>query len=165
VAEKLAAITPGKLKKSFFTTDGTGADETAILLAKIYTGSQEIVVLRHGYAGRSLQAIAITGHAPWRLIPAQVPGIKHGHPAYCYRCPFGLTYPDCEVKCAQDMEELIRTETNGKPAAFMAEPIQGVGVSSASTAVCSSAMRSKRDLAAWAITGAASSTGASSPRS
>ncbi len=127
VAEKLADITPGKLKKSFFTTDGTGADETAILLAKIYTGSQEIVVLRHGYAGRSLQAISITGHAPWRLIPSQVPGIKHGHPAYCYRCPFGLTYPDCEVKCAQDMEELIRTETNGKPAAFMAEPIQGVG--------------------------------------
>lgn len=127
VAEKLAAITPGKLKKSFFTTSGTEADETAILLAKIYTGSQEIVVLRHGYAGRSLQAIAITGHAPWRLIPSQVTGIKHGHPAYCYRCPFGLEYPSCEVKCAQDLEELIRTETNGKPAAFMAEPIQGVG--------------------------------------
>ena len=126
-AEKLANLTPGKLKKSFFTTDGTGADETAILLAKIYTGSQEIVVLRHGYAGRSLQAISITGHAPWRLIPSQVTGIKHGHPAYCYRCPFGLTYPNCEVKCAQDLEELIRTETNGKPAAFMAEPIQGVG--------------------------------------
>jgi len=127
VAEKLAALTPGGLKRSFFTTDGTGADETAILLAKIYTGSQEIVVLRHGYAGRSLQAIAITGHSPWRLIPTQVPGIKHGHPGYCYRCPFGLTYPSCEVKCAQDLEELIRTETNGKPAAFMAEPIQGVG--------------------------------------
>ncbi len=127
VAERLARITPGKLKKSFFTTSGTEADETAILLAKIYTGSQEIVVLRHGYAGRSLQAIAITGHAPWRLVPSQVTGIKHGHPAYCYRCPFGLTYPSCEIKCAQDLEELIRTETNGRPAAFMAEPIQGVG--------------------------------------
>lgn len=127
VAEQLAQITPGRLKKSFFTTSGTEADETAILLAKIYTGSQEVIVLRHGYAGRSLQAIAITGHSPWRLIPTQVPGIKHGHPAYCYRCPFGLTYPSCEVRCAQDLEELIRTETNGKPAAFMAEPIQGVG--------------------------------------
>ena len=127
VAEKLAEITPGGLKKSFFTTSGTEADETAILLAKIYTGSQELIVLRHGYAGRSLQAISITGHAPWRLIPSQVPGIKHGHPAYCYRCPFGLEYPSCEVKCAQDLEELIQTETNGHPAAFMAEPIQGVG--------------------------------------
>ncbi len=127
VAEKLAEITPGKLKKSFFTTSGTEADETAILLAKIYTGSQELIVLRHGYAGRSLQAISITGHAQWRLIPSQVTGIKHGHPAYCYRCPFGLEYPSCEVKCAQDLEELIQTETNGHPAAFMAEPIQGVG--------------------------------------
>lgn len=127
VAERLAAITPGKLKKSFFSTSGTEADETAILLAKIYTGSQEIIVLRHSYAGRSLQAIAITGHSPWRLIPAQVPGIKHGLSPYCYRCPLGLTYPSCEVKCAQDLEELIRTSTNGKPAAFMAEPIQGVG--------------------------------------
>lgn len=127
VAERLASMTPGKLKKSFFTTSGTEADETAILLAKIFTGSQEIIVLRHSYAGRSLQAIAITGHSPWRLIPAQVPGIKHGLSPYCYRCPLGLTYPACDVKCAQDLEELIRTATNGKPAAFMAEPIQGVG--------------------------------------
>ncbi len=127
VAEQLARITPGGLKKSFFTTSGTEADETAILLAKIFTGQQEIIVLRHSYAGRSLQAIAITGHSPWRLIPTQVPGIKHGHPAYCYRCPFGLEYPSCDVRCAQDLEELIRTETNGRPAAFMAEPIQGVG--------------------------------------
>ena len=127
VAERLAAMTPGKLKKSFFSTSGTEADETAILLAKIYTGTQEIIVLRHSYAGRSLQAIAITGHSPWRLIPAQVPGIKHGLSPYCYRCPLGLTYPSCEVKCAHDLEELIRTSTSGKPAAFMAEPIQGVG--------------------------------------
>jgi 4-aminobutyrate aminotransferase-like enzyme len=127
VAERLARLTPGKLTKSFFTTSGTEADETAILLAKIYTGMQEIIVLRHSYAGRSAQAIAITGHAPWRLIPAQVPGIKHAVSPYCYRCPFGLEYPSCEVRCAQDLEELIRTETCGRPAAFLAEPIQGVG--------------------------------------
>jgi 4-aminobutyrate aminotransferase len=51
----------------------------------------------------------------------------HGHPAYCYRCPFGLEYPSCEVKCAQDLDELIQTCTTGQPAAFIAEPIQGVG--------------------------------------
>ncbi len=127
VAERLAAITPGALKKSFFTTSGTEADETATLLARLYTGSQEIIVLRHGYAGRSLQALAITGHSAWRLIPSQVSGIKHALSPYCYRCPLGLEYPSCEVKCARDLDELIRTETNGKPAAFMAEPIQGVG--------------------------------------
>jgi len=48
-------------------------------------------------------------------------------PSYCYRCPFGLEYPSCEVKCAQDMEQVIRTSTSGKIAAFIAEPIQGVG--------------------------------------
>jgi len=127
VAETLAKLTPGKLKKSFFTNSGTEADETAVLLAKIYTGQQEIIALRHGYSGRSHLGVALTAHAPWRPVTTQIPGIKHGLSPYCYRCPLGLTYPSCEVKCAQDLEELIRTETNGRPAAFLAEPIQGVG--------------------------------------
>src|SRR6185503_14662437 len=127
VAERLAQLTPGKLKKSFFTTSGTEADETAILLAKIYTGRQEIIALRHGYSGRSLTAQALTGHAPWRLVPSQMAGVSHALSPYCYRCPLGLTYPSCEVKCARDIEELIRTTTSGQPAAFIAEPIQGVG--------------------------------------
>jgi alanine-glyoxylate transaminase / (R)-3-amino-2-methylpropionate-pyruvate transaminase len=127
VAERLAKITPGRLKKSFFTASGTEADETAILLAKIFTGQQEIIALRHGYAGRSLTALSLTGHSQWRLIPTQLPGIKHALSPYCYRCPFGQTYPDCGIKCATDIEELIRTETSGSPAAFIAEPIQGVG--------------------------------------
>ena len=129
VAERLATITPGKLKKSYFTTSGTEANETAILLAKIYTGKQEIIALRHGYSGRSLTAQSLTGHAPWRLVPTQVAGIKHAMSPYCYRCPFGLQHDDgaCGYKCATDIEELIRTETTGQPAAFIAEPIQGVG--------------------------------------
>ena len=127
VAEKLAKITPGKLKKSFFTTSGTEADETAILLAKIYTGKQEIIALRHGYSGRSLTAQSLTGHAPWRLVPTQVAGVTHALSPYCYRCPLGLTYPSCEIRCAKDIDELIRTTTSGQPAAFIAEPIQGVG--------------------------------------
>jgi len=126
-AERLARLTPGKLKKSYFTASGTEADETAILLAKIHTKRQEIIALRHGYSGRSLTALSLTGHAPWRLVPTQVAGVKHALAPYCYRCPLGLEYPSCEVKCAQDMEELIRTETTGEPAAFLAEPIQGVG--------------------------------------
>jgi len=127
VAERLAKLTPGKLKKSFFTTSGTEADETAIILAKIYTGQQEVIALRHSYAGRSMNAIAITGQQPWRVLPTQIPGVKHALSPYCYRCPLGLEYPSCGVKCAQDIEELIRTETTGKPAAFIAEPILGAG--------------------------------------
>jgi alanine-glyoxylate transaminase / (R)-3-amino-2-methylpropionate-pyruvate transaminase len=127
VAQRLARLTPGRLKKSFFTNSGTEADETAVMLAKIHTGRQEIIALRHGYSGRSTLAMSLTAHSNWRLIPTAVAGIKHGHPAYCYRCPFGLTYPACDIKCAQDLEELILTETTGAPAAFLAEPIQGVG--------------------------------------
>jgi len=127
LAEKLAEITPGELKKSFFTTSGTEADETAIFLAMNYTGNQEIIALRHSYSGRSFLAMSMTGHAPWRHIGTHIPGIKHASSPYCYRCPFGLKYPDCDINCAKDMEELIMTTTTGEIAAFIAEPIQGVG--------------------------------------
>src|SRR5260370_29080081 len=71
--------------------------------------------------------MALTGSGSWRLGGALQPGIVHAHSAYCYRCPFSLTYPSCEVKCAQDMEDLIRTSTSGRIAGFIGEPIQGVG--------------------------------------
>jgi 4-aminobutyrate aminotransferase len=126
LAKKIASLTPGgQLTKSFFTNSGTEANETAILTARCYTGSDQIVALRHSYHGRSAMAMTLTGQGPWRLGPAQA-GIIHAHNAYCYRCPFGLTYPDCEVRCAQDVEELIRTTTGGRIAGFIAEPIQGV---------------------------------------
>jgi alanine-glyoxylate transaminase / (R)-3-amino-2-methylpropionate-pyruvate transaminase len=127
VAEKLARLTPGKLKKSFFTNSGSEADETAVVLAKIYTGRQEILALRHGYSGRTHLAMGLTANVNYRLIPNPIAGIIHAAAPYCYRCPFGQTYPDCGVKCAQDLEEAIQTQTTGKPAAFLAEPIQGVG--------------------------------------
>jgi 4-aminobutyrate aminotransferase-like enzyme len=127
LAKKIASITPGgALTKSFFTNSGTEANETAILAARCYTGNSDIVALRHSYHGRSSMAMGITGVGSWKLGPSQ-PGVVHAHNAYCYRCPFGLTYPSCEVRCAQDMEELIRTTTGGRIAGFIAEPIQGVG--------------------------------------
>jgi len=127
MAEKLAEITPGGLKKSYFTNSGTEADETAIFLAKHYTGNQEIIALRHSYSGRSLLAMSLTGHAPWRHGGTHLPGIKHASSPYCYRCPFGLKYPDCDLRCAKDIEDLIMTTTTGEIAGFIAEPIQGVG--------------------------------------
>ncbi len=127
LAEKLAQLTPGKLRKSFFTNSGTEANETAIMIAKIHTDRQEVMALRHGYSGRSALAMTLTGHASWRASGTQILGIKHAHNAYCYRCPFGLTPSSCGTACAKDMEDLIRTSTSGKIACFLGEPVQGVG--------------------------------------
>lgn len=125
LAEKLAAVTPGKLKQSFFTNSGTEANETAIILARAYTQHQDIIALRHSYHGRSVVAMSLTGQAPWKLSTG-APHIVHAHNAYCYRCPFGLEYPSCGVRCARDLEGLIQTSTSGRVAGFIAEPIQGV---------------------------------------
>ena len=127
LAEKLAQITPGRLQKSFFTNSGTEANETAVLLAQLHTKCQDVIALRHSYSGRSHLAMSLTAHASWRLMPTPTPGIHHIPNAYCYRCPFGLTYPSCDLKCAKDMEEAIQTQTSGRIAAFLAEPIQGIG--------------------------------------
>lgn len=127
LAKKIAGITPGReLTKSFFTNSGTEANEMALITARCYTGNSDIVALRHSYHGRSALAMGITGQGGWKLGPSQA-GIVHAHNAYCYRCPLGLKYPDCEVRCAADMEDLIRSTTNGRIAGFIAEPIQGVG--------------------------------------
>ena len=127
LAQKLVQITPAAaLRKSFFTNSGSEANETAILAARCYTGSTEIVALRHSYHGRTAATMGVTGQSTWKLGPPQ-PGVVHAVNAYCYRCPFGLEYPSCEVKCAQDMEQVIRTSTSGRVAALIAEPIQGVG--------------------------------------
>src|ERR687887_234211 len=127
LAEKLYQITPGRLKKSFFTNSGTEADDTAVHAAKLATGRHEIVVLRHSYSGRSATSLSAVGHSTWRPLPPQVAGIVHARAPYCYRCPFKLTYPECGLACAEDIEELIMTSTTGEIAAFMAEPILGVG--------------------------------------
>jgi 4-aminobutyrate aminotransferase len=127
LAEKLYQITPRKLKRSFFTSSGTEADDTAILAAKLATGRHEIVVLRHSYSGRSATALSAVGHSTWRPLPSQVAGIVHARAPYCYRCPLKLSYPDCGLACAEDIEDVIMTTTTGEIAAFMAEPIMGVG--------------------------------------
>lgn len=127
LAKLMAEITPGKLKKSFFSNSGTEADETAILLARIHTGREEIIALRHSYAGRSALAMSLTAHAPWRRGATSLPNIRYAHNPYCYRCPFNTTPDKCGLECAKDLEELIQTTTTGKIAGFIAETIQGVG--------------------------------------
>jgi 4-aminobutyrate aminotransferase-like enzyme len=127
IAEKLAEITPGEISKTYFTNSGTEANEMAVQLARVFTGNYEVVALRHGYSGRSQLAQGLTGHAPWRKSLPGTMGVVHAINPYCYRCPFGLKYPDCGVACAKDVENVIQTTTSGSVAAFIAEPIQGVG--------------------------------------
>jgi 4-aminobutyrate aminotransferase-like enzyme len=126
LAERLAHITPGRLAQSFFTTSGTEANETAVAMAQLATGSSEIIALRHSYSGHSQLAMGLTGQAPWRHGFGGLP-IRHAPAAYCYRCPFARTPDTCALECARDLEELIQTTTSGTVAAFLAEPIQGVG--------------------------------------
>ena len=127
VAEKIAEITPGRLQYSFFSNSGTEADEMAVLAARMYTGNTDIIALRHGYSGRSLSMMSLTAHAPWRLGNVFDGAIKHVRSPYYYRAPVAMSEADFLELCVGDLEELIATCTNGRIAAFMAEPIQGVG--------------------------------------
>jgi 4-aminobutyrate aminotransferase len=128
LAEKLVQISPIKPKtKVFFTNSGTEANETAVNLAKIATGRRDFIVLRHSYGGRGTLAMSMMGNKNYRNIDSEIAGVKHAHAPYCYRCDLKLTYPNCDIACATDLKTLIATETRGEIAAFMAEPIQGVG--------------------------------------
>ena len=92
----------------------------------MHTGNFEVVALRHGYSGRSSLTRGLTGMNTWRKGTIEV-GIVHAMNPYCYRCPLGLKYPECEVACVKDIESVIQFSTSGRIAAFLAEPIQGVG--------------------------------------
>jgi 4-aminobutyrate aminotransferase-like enzyme len=127
LAEKIAQIAPGRLEKTFFTNSGSEANEQAILIARMSTGRYDVVGLRHAYSGGSALTKSMTAVAPYRKAGIISVGVSHAINPYCYRCPLGKTYPECEVACANDVESLIQTGTSGQIAAFIAEPIQGVG--------------------------------------
>lgn len=127
-ARRLAAIAPGNLKRTFFTNSGTEAIETALMMACLHTGRSEIVALRMAYHGRSFMATGVTGHSGWRPLAGRVAGIQHALSPYPYRCPFGNPGDEASAELyARDLEQVILTTTNGRPAAFIAETVQGVG--------------------------------------
>ena len=125
LAEKLAEVTPGKLQKSFFCSTGTEANEGALLLASIYKKNSEFIALQNSLHGRTKLTMSLTGIGMWRTDPNPVGGINFAPNPYCYRCPLGKKYPDCDLECANKIETIIQTATSGKPAALIAEPIQG----------------------------------------
>jgi alanine-glyoxylate transaminase/(R)-3-amino-2-methylpropionate-pyruvate transaminase len=119
--------TDSGLSVSYFTNSGSEANEIAVLSSREFTGNSDVISLRNGYHGGTQGAMSLTAVGTWKFPTNPSINVKHATPGYCYRCPYGLTYPSCDVRCAKDIEPLIRYETSGKVACFIAEPIQGVG--------------------------------------
>ena len=128
LAEKLVQLRPMQEKaKVFFTNSGTEANEAAVHAVKVATGRSDLITLRHSYGGRGTLAVNMMGNKNYRPLQSDMPGIKHAHSPYCYRCDFDLKYPDCGLACAKDLKNLIETTTTGEIAGMIMEPIQGVG--------------------------------------
>src|ERR671912_1933122 len=128
LAEKLIELAPiSGDKKVFFTVSGTEANEAALLFATRYRGSGEIVALRSSYHGRSFATMGITGQSTWSPTSRSALDVRYLASPYRYRCPFCRGEPKCNLLCAEDLQGLIEAETTGRVAAFIAEPIQGVG--------------------------------------
>jgi len=115
------------LTSTYFTNSGSEANELAILMSRLHTRNHDVLTLRNGYHGGTYLPMSLTAVGTWKFPVSSAGGIKHVAPGYCYRCPFGLKYPSCDVKCARSVEDTIRYETSGQVACFIAEPIQGVG--------------------------------------
>ena len=116
-AEALTKILPKGLEKIYFHSGGSEAVEAAIKLARQYyleSGQAQrwrVVARWHSYHGNTLGALSLTGRVGARkpYLPLLI-DFPHFPPPYCYRCPFGLTYPKCELECAKALENLIKLE-------------------------------------------------------
>jgi 4-aminobutyrate aminotransferase len=135
LAEKLTAITPGgngdEPKKVFLTNSGTESVEAAFKLARYHTGRPRTLAFIGAFHGRSMGSLSLTGskYVQRKGFAPLVPGVTHVPYAYCYRCPFNLKYPDCDVACVDYIEDTV-FKTIVPPqevAAIFVEPIQGEG--------------------------------------
>ncbi len=127
LVEQLAEIAPKGLTRSFIVNSGSEANEAALAMVRKYTGNPYIVACQRAYHGRTTLARELSS-AGWRTYPEAHPsGVRFTPYGYCYRCPFGKEHPGCDMECAHYLREVIRTQTNNSIAAFIAEPIQGVG--------------------------------------
>ena len=128
LAEKLAQITPGRLQQSFFGNSGAEAVEGALRVAKTYTDRNEFISLQYSFHGRTLGTLSLGGNARRkRRAGPLVSGAAIAPAPYCYRCPLHLTYPSCNVACADEVERVFDTQTSGNVAAMIAEPVMGEG--------------------------------------
>jgi alanine-glyoxylate transaminase/(R)-3-amino-2-methylpropionate-pyruvate transaminase len=127
LAEKLAEKLPDGISCTYFTNSGSEANELAVLASREFTGNQDAIALRGAYHGGTTLPMGLTAHGTWKFPSSSAVNVHHTHAGYCYRCPFGLTYPSCELKCAYDVQNVIDYQTSGRVSCFIGEPIQGVG--------------------------------------
>jgi 4-aminobutyrate aminotransferase-like enzyme len=127
LAKELVKEAPKGIDRVFFTNSGSEANEAAFLAARQATQETMIVHLRHSYHGCTSAALASCGHNTWRFRSQPVAAVTSALEPYCYRCPFGKTNTTCELECAKNVETTIQTTTHGRIAAFIAEPVMGVG--------------------------------------
>ncbi|MFW9793033.1 MAG: aspartate aminotransferase family protein [Candidatus Thorarchaeota archaeon] len=122
-----AEIAPKGLSRSFIVNSGSEANEAALAMVRKYTGNPYIVACQRAYHGRTTLARELSS-VGWRTFPEAHPsGVRFTPYGYCYRCSFHKEYPGCDMECAHYLREVVRTQTNNALAAFIAEPIQGVG--------------------------------------
>jgi 4-aminobutyrate aminotransferase len=132
LAEKLSQITPGSFeKKIYFGNSGAEALEAAIKLSKWHTRKHRFIAFIGAFHGRTLGALSLTGSKliQRRYFFPMLPGVTHVPYPHCYRCPFKLSYPDCDYWCVNFMDELVLQKylPPEEVAGIFFEPIQGEG--------------------------------------
>ena len=131
LAKRLNEITPGDFpKKTFFVNSGAEAVENAVKIARYATNRPAIIAFENAFHGRTYMAMTLTSQVKpykWGFGPF-CPEVYRMPFAYCYRCPFGLKYPDCEIHCADYLEDFFISHVAADSvAAIIAEPVQGEG--------------------------------------
>jgi len=128
LAEKLAEIAPPPLCRSFFCNSGAEAVEGAMKLARKYTRKYEFIAFYRSFHGRTLGSLSLTAQMKYkRGMGPYIAGVVHIPPPYCYRCSLRLTFPDCNLACAELIREAIEYGSSGDIAALIFEPIMGEG--------------------------------------
>lgn len=125
LGKKLAEVTPGSLKKTFFALGGAEANENAIKLARFYTGRHKILARYRSYHGATHGSIALTGDYRRLAVEPAMPGVVHFLDPFCYRCPFGQKKETCHRECLKHLEEVIHYEGPDKIAAIIMEGVVG----------------------------------------
>ncbi|MCK4252763.1 acetyl ornithine aminotransferase family protein, partial [candidate division WOR-3 bacterium] len=132
LAEKLAEIVPGaKNKKVFFCNSGAEAVECAMKLARYHTRRPGYIAFTGAFHGRTFGALSLTASkaVQKKYFTPLLAGVTHVPYAYCYRCPFHLEYPSCDLECIKYIDEVIfkKVVPPEEIAAIFVEPIQGEG--------------------------------------
>jgi 4-aminobutyrate aminotransferase len=128
LAERIAELSGIPDAKVFFTNSGTEANDTALMMATTYRGSNQILAMRNSYHGKSHSTVAVTGNRSWSATSLSPFHTVYVHGGYRYRSPFGhLPEADYIEACKDDLRDLLAVATTGDVACLIAEPIQGVG--------------------------------------